>query len=381
MRAIAATIEDIRVTRAVRLPAMSQSLAPPETQVAAPFSARRGGMARRIRDFDWSATPLGPAPDWPAELRTAVNLMLDSRFPAAVVWGPELTTLYNDAFRLVLGAGPEALGRPFAEVWAEVWDDVAPSLRRALAGRATYIEDFPLRIERSGHAETAWFTFCYSPLRLEDGTVAGLLDTAVETTEAVRARQELKALNNELRHRLKNTLTTVQSIAWQTLRGGARDPQALEALMDRIVALGAAHDVLFSSGWTGATLPEAVAATLRPLPLRDRIRAGGPDVPIGARGAVSLALLLHELATNAIKYGALSSDDGRVELQWSVDGETLELRWRENGGAPASLPAQLGFGTRLIDMGLSARGQVVRRYLPSGFEADIQAPLADLAGG
>src|SRR6185503_6809392 len=127
-----------------------------------------GAVARKVREFDWGATPLGPSRDWPPELKTVVRQILESRFPAAIVWGPAYTTIYNDAFLPILGDKPEALGRSFAE--------------RAYAGEATYISDFPLVIDRYGKPEQAWFTFCYSPLRLSDGTVAGMIDTVVETT-------------------------------------------------------------------------------------------------------------------------------------------------------------------------------------------------------
>src|SRR4051794_20675278 len=134
-------------------------------------------MARMVREFDWAATPLGPQASWPLELKTAVNILLESRFPKAIVWGPALVTIYNDAFRPILGDKREALGRSFADVWAEAWDDIGPIAERAFAGEATFVEDFPLVIDRSGRPEQAWFTFCYSPVRLADGTVAGMMDT------------------------------------------------------------------------------------------------------------------------------------------------------------------------------------------------------------
>jgi PAS domain-containing protein len=182
------------------------------------FVAGDGRMARLVRSFDWSATPLGRPGGWPAELKAAVSLILESRFPAAIVWGSGLTTIYNDAFQPILGEKPEALGRSFAEVWCEVWPDIGPLVQRAFDGQSTYIEDFPLEIDRSGRPERAWFTFSYSPLRLADGTIAGMIDTVMETTGSVTARQELEVVNHELRHRLKNTLATVQSIAVRTLK-------------------------------------------------------------------------------------------------------------------------------------------------------------------
>lgn len=335
-------------------------------------------MAQLVREFDWAATPLGPQAEWPVELKAAVSFVLESHFPKAIVWGPGLVTIYNDAFRPILGDKPEALGRSFADVWAEAWDEVGPIAERAYAGEATFIEDFPLLIDRAGgRPERAWFTFCYSPLRLADGTVAGMMDTVMETTATVRARADLKVLNDELRHRLKNTLATIQALARGTLKGAGERP-AFDALLDRIVAMGAAHDVLFRAGWTAATVDEVVRATLAAS--IDRIDIDGPSVLVGGRAAVALSLVLHELATNAAKYGALAAPNGRVALSWRVDEAAgrFAIHWREVGGRGARAPTRTSFGTRLIDMGLSQRGTVVRRYLASGFEADIEAPVADL---
>ena len=167
-------------------------------------------MAKLIEEFDWSSTPLGPRAGWPPELQTFVRHILESGFPAAIVWGDGLTTIYNDAFRPILGDKPEALGRSFAEIWSEAWDKIGPIADRAFEGQSTYIEDYPLTINRLGEPEQAWFTFCYSPLRIGDGTVAGMMDTVIETTATVRARSDLALVNHELSHRLKNTLAIVQ---------------------------------------------------------------------------------------------------------------------------------------------------------------------------
>lgn len=151
-----------------------------------------GAMGARIRSHDWAATPLGPIDAWPAALRVAVGLIVASPFPMAVVWGPALTTIYNDAFRPILGAKPEALGRGFDAIWHEAWPTIGPLAARALAGEATFIEDFPLTVERGGEPEAASFTFAYSPIRDEAGAVGGFLDTVTETTGRVRAAAALR---------------------------------------------------------------------------------------------------------------------------------------------------------------------------------------------
>jgi PAS domain S-box-containing protein len=165
----------------------------------ADFLTGGGAMGARIRAHGWAATPLGPLEAWPPSLRSAVGMVLGSKFPACLVWGPGLTTIHNDAFRPILGAKPEALGRPFSEVWSEAWHEVGPIAGRALAGEATFVEDFPLAVERGGGPERAFFTFCCSPVRDEAGRVAGFLDTVVETTGKVLAERDLRASEERLR--------------------------------------------------------------------------------------------------------------------------------------------------------------------------------------
>ncbi|MEN4921672.1 ATP-binding protein [Achromobacter spanius] len=159
------------------------------------FLAGGGDMAARVARHDWAATPLGPIDAWPAALRIAASMVLSSRFPCCLVWGPGLITIYNDAFAPILGAKPDALGRSFSHIWSEAWPQIGPIAARAYAGEATFIEDFPLEIHRYGRAEMANFTFCYSPVRDEHGNVAGMIDTVIETTARVSAeRAQAEAL-------------------------------------------------------------------------------------------------------------------------------------------------------------------------------------------
>ncbi|CRM97697.1 Blue-light-activated protein [Pseudomonas sp. 22 E 5] len=152
-------------------------------------------MAEQVRQYDWASTPLGPLEQWPDVLKTTVALCLASSFPQSIIWGPHLTTLYNDAFIPILGDKPFALGRPFSEVWHEVWADVSPIANAAFEGHATYIENFPLLIERGAGLEQAYFTFCYSPIRDPDGKVVGMLDTVTETTATVFLNRRLAVLD------------------------------------------------------------------------------------------------------------------------------------------------------------------------------------------
>jgi PAS domain S-box-containing protein len=149
-------------------------------------------MGARIRAFDWAPTPLGPLADWPTALRIAVSTVIACPFPMAIVWGQSLTTIYNDAFRPILGAKPEALGQPFAAIWHEAWPTLGPIAARALAGESTFIADFPLTVVRHGAPEEAFFTFAYSPLRDESGTIVGFLNTVIETTATVTNERRLR---------------------------------------------------------------------------------------------------------------------------------------------------------------------------------------------
>ncbi|WP_434771888.1 ATP-binding protein [Pseudomonas entomophila] len=152
-------------------------------------------MADRIGNHDWTDSSLGPLEHWPDTLKTTLALCLASRFPQAVLWGPDLLTFHNDAFATILGDKPSALGRPFSQVWEEAWSDISDMARRTLQGEAFYTEDFPLVIDRSGSPERAYFTFCYSPIRDHEGHVVGLLDTVTETTATVLANQRLHFLD------------------------------------------------------------------------------------------------------------------------------------------------------------------------------------------
>jgi PAS domain-containing protein len=156
-----------------------------------------GGMSDRIAAFDWSATPLGAAEDWPQSLQAAVRIVLGSRFSMWMAWGPELTFVYNDAYAAdtLASKHPWALGRRADEVWAEIWGDIGPRIDRVMAsGTATWDEGLRLFLERSGYREETYHTFSYSPLRDERGDTAGMLCVVVEETDRVLGERRLATL-------------------------------------------------------------------------------------------------------------------------------------------------------------------------------------------
>ncbi|MBC8092741.1 MAG: PAS domain-containing protein, partial [Pseudonocardia sp.] len=155
-------------------------------------------MGRVMAAHDWAATSVGPPQDWPAELRNVVRIVLPSRFSMWLGWGPELAFFYNDAYQrdTLRSKHPWALGRPAREVWAEIWDDIGPRIHSVLeTGEATWDEGLQLMLERSGYLEETYHTFSYSPLRAEDGRVAGFLCVVSEDTERVLGERRLRVLS------------------------------------------------------------------------------------------------------------------------------------------------------------------------------------------
>ncbi|BAR47158.1 MULTISPECIES: sensor histidine kinase [Methylobacterium] len=202
----------------------------------------------------------------------------------------------------------------------------------------------------------------------------------------LRAEERQALLNRELSHRLKNTLAMVQAIAAQTMRNAPDLDAARDALADRLVAMGKAHDILLAGTREGAGLEEVIRGSLaiHDDAVAGRFRLSGPHVRVGSRAALSLALMVHELATNAAKYGALSTPQGCVLIEWSIgrDGHepVIRLRWREVGGPQVTPPTRRGFGSRLIERGLAGTigGEVNLAYPAEGVTCDLTASLAEI---
>lgn len=228
----------------------------------------------------------------------------------------------------------------------------------------------------------AYFTFCYSPIRDENGTVVGMLDTVTETTDTVRADLQLKTVNKELGHRLKNVLAVTQAVTFQTLRRSTSLDQAKESISERLAALGRATDVLTASDWDAADL-RIIADVAIGGHESDRIAISGPSVFLPSSQAISMTLALHELATNATKYGALAGERGQVEVSWQItqgtkqDDARLSLVWIERDGPAVSPPTSRGFGSALVERTLksSFKGTVLLEFRPEGLAFSLDAPL------
>jgi two-component sensor histidine kinase len=345
----------------------------------------RSNAAETLRRLDWSNNPLGPIQHWPPCLRMMAGTVLESAFPQCIVWGPQRITIHNDAFQPLLGNKPLAQGQPFDQVWHEAWPVIGPLADRAYAGEATFIEDFSLVVHRSGFPEQTYFTFCYSPIRDDDGELAGFLDTVIETTAKVRAEKRSKLINDELAHRIQNTLTIVNCIADQTFRNASSVDEARAAFIQRIRALGNAHEVLTQSNDSVASITAVIEGAVAPhRGALGEIHTQGPPLSLSPRQALTLGMCVHELATNAMKYGALSQAGGEVVIRWQVEpkhGDNyFRLTWTERNGPAVTAPERRGFGSLLIEHVLADdfQGNVDVNYHPQGLRCELTTRLSNL---
>lgn len=191
---------------------------------------------------------------------------------------------------------------------------------------------------------------------------------SIDITERREAEAYRELMNREMSHRIKNILATVQSIVSQSLRTDVSASAMREVVSHRIGALAGAHDVLTGKEWDIAGLRQTIERAVTPFNTGGRIHYFGPDLEISHRASSALTMALHELATNGVKYGALSGDSGRVRIEWSIAGDTFDFLWTETGGPTVSVPTKTGFGSRMIERALegSVGGQAKIEYLPTG---------------
>lgn len=203
----------------------------------------------------------------------------------------------------------------------------------------------------------------------------GLLSISRDVTERRAFEERRELLIHELNHRVKNTLALVQAIAHQSFRAGADSATAQDNFMARIRTLAGAHDLLTREQWEGVTLAELVRAATAPLDAA-RINAAGDALVVTPKAAVPLAMALHELGTNAVKYGALSTPDGRVDIAWTIDDDSLHLDWRETGGPRVAAPERRGFGVKMMERALASDlgGRVKVDFAADGVRCAIVAP-------
>jgi PAS domain S-box-containing protein len=306
----------------------------------------------------------------------------------AAVEGPEHRfVLTNRAYRQLIGwrevvglsireALPEIEGQGFFELLDRVYSSGEP-----FVGLETLVK---LQREPGASLEDRYLDFIYQPIREGDGSVSGIFVQGSDVTERTLFNAQQKLLLDELNHRVKNNLATVQSIAAQTARH-APDLQSFQQTYEaRLIALSRTHDVLTRTAWESADFGLLVRSELQ-LYGESRTRIEGPPVRLNAGEALTMGLVLHELATNAAKYGALSTPKGLVTVGWEVSrrsGERrLRLCWTEQGGPQVRRPSRRGFGSRLIERSVRGElgGELDLDYRPEGLRCEITTPLK-LAG-
>jgi PAS domain S-box-containing protein len=294
----------------------------------------------------------------------------------------------NDRFCEIAGYSREdILERTFQEITHP--DDLDTDVAQAEALLAGLSETYAIEkryVTKAGDA--VWINLTVSLVRTGDGApdyFVSIIDdiTSRKQVEAEQQRYQgqLRLMINELNHRVKNTLATVQSMAAQTMRGEADLSSAYGKFEARLMGLSEVHDVLTRESWHGASLQEVAERALQPFASRvsDQIAISGPAVWLQPGAALTMALVFHELATNAVKYGALSAESGAVELSWTLDAARgrLRLTWAETGGPPVVKPTRKGFGSRLIERGLRGElaGSAQMSFHPTGLVCAMEARL------
>lgn len=282
-------------------------------------------------------------------------------------------------WRIVLFNGQAARHfgmEPSAALGRRIWDlfpgsldtDLGRTFEKVMATRQAVRSETPSVIFPG-----RWLAYRLFPL--DDGI--GVVFRDISDRKGAEEHRDL--LLNELNHRVKNTLAIVQALAAQTFRHSGVDRGAQRTFEARLLNLSEVHNVLTDQNWDSAELHDIVRAALRPhcAPSREPFVVDGPPLRLRPKSAVALSMTLHELCTNATKYGALSVDTGHVSVNWdAADGRFL-LRWQEYGGPPVSPPTHQGFGSRLIQRSLAAEflGQVKITFDPPGVVCTINAPL------
>ena len=300
-----------------------------------------------------------------------------------------VATIFLDRFMVVRGFTPAVAGiynlipgdrgRPISDIASQIdYGDLRPDVRRVL----DELEPFERRVAR--HDGSAHYLMRILPYRTADDRVDGALVTFLDVTSMVQAEQHQRMMVDELNHRVRNMLTVVISLATQTLRQSKSLPEFADAFMGRVNALSAAYTLLSRDNWTEVSLRDVLLEELRPFigPARNNVSVTGDRVWLKPRGALALGMAVHELVTNAVKYGALSVPDGKITIHWDIgpthDGERLVWVWNERDGPAIEQPDRHGFGLSMIERSVrhELKGEAKFEFEPAGLRATLTIPLA-----
>jgi PAS domain S-box-containing protein len=289
----------------------------------------------------------------------------------------------NDSFLTLTGYDrAEVLGHAFnAMIARSTTPDVLHRLAQAFDG--TDESDFEIRYRRKDDS-VFWVDLFVSPVRDRSGEIVQHFTSFVDLTRHKLEQAHSRMMIDELNHRVKNTLSTVQSIVTQALAAPSSISVIKESIVSRIFALSKSHDLLSEENWTGTGLQDLLGAALQPFGVangrKERFLITGDNIRIPPKTTLALGIVFNELATNAVKYGALSNESGSIVINWSIkpgpEGDRLVLCWRERAGPHVSEPIREGFGSKVIRRGLAHEldGKVVLDFRPSGLVCTIDIP-------
>jgi len=273
---------------------------------------------------------------------------------------------------------PSDHGRPLTDIVSQVrYDNLGEDVQAVLQT----LQPLERRVSRKDGL--SHYIMRILPYRAPDSTVSGTLVTYINVTSIVQAEQHQRLLVDELNHRVKNMLTVVVSLAAQTLRRSQTLEEFSLAFMGRVQALTASYTLLSNQNWLSVSLREVLSEEIKPYASQDRpnIVLDGPDIQLAPTGALAMGMAIHELATNAMKYGALSVPDGLVNITWcfqdASDGQELAVDWIEMNGPTVNPPTRRGFGTTLIERGFAHElsGRATLEFDPRGVRAKLRAPV------
>ncbi len=274
----------------------------------------------------------------------------------------------------------ELQGCPWPDFWQDRGHDSAvSSIEAARAGRSSSFTAAANTVK----GKPRYWHVKVSPVLGANGEVVSILSVSRDITAMKEFEEQQELLRHELSHRIKNLLALVQAVANQTLREGEDMASAKPAFLARLAALGQAQDLLIQKTHDRTSLSAVAETAASQLP--GRIIVSGPHVALSSRSAIAIAMSLHELLTNATKYGALSNEAGFVELSWRLDqtGDhaKLEMVWTEKLGPPVKQPKSKGFGSKMIERVLTSyvNGETSISYFPEGVVVRLNAPLKTLS--